>query len=103
MLDCDLKQAVCVYHENNMSKTQQDIANLFTVRFGHPINRQTVRDILGDKTEWLDGVGSSSKHICLGKHAELGSALQVWFSSTRSQNVVITDAILREKVKQFVN
>ena len=100
-LDCEQKREICVYHENNTSKTQQDIANLFTVRFGHPVSRRTVGDILADKTKWLDSVGSNSKRVRLGKHAELESAIQVWFSSARSQNVVITDAILREKAKHF--
>ena len=45
-LNRDQKREICVYHGNNASKTQQDIAALFTVRYGHPVSRQTVGDIL---------------------------------------------------------
>jgi len=29
------------------------------------------------------------------------SALQIWFTTARSQNVIITDAVWRDKAKQF--
>jgi len=36
-----------------------------------------------------------------GKYRDLESALQTWFSCARSQNAVVTNAVLRQKAKQF--
>jgi len=101
-LSCEQKREICVYHGNNLCKTQQEIADLFSTRFARTVSRRTVGDILANKTNWLNrGSSLDVKRVRLGKNAELESALQFWFSSARSQNVVITDAVLREKAKQF--
>jgi hypothetical protein len=75
-LNADQKREICVYHGNNPSKTQQEIANVFSVRFGHPVSRRNVGDILADKSKWLDNANSNNvKRVRLGKHADLESAL----------------------------
>ena len=102
-LNSEQKKEICVYHSNNQSKTHKDIADVFSVRFNQPVSRRTVSDILAAKEKWMDVSCNcnASKKQRLGKHQDLEAALQVWFASSRSQNVVITDAVLREKAKQF--
>ena len=100
-LDAKQKREICVYHANNESKTQQEIADVFSVRFCQPVSRRSVGDIISAKEKWLDCDVSSLKKQRSGKNAELEAALQLWFSSTRAQNAVITDAVLREKAKQY--
>lgn len=103
-LDAEQKKEICVYFENNSSKTQQDIANFFSSKFDQPVSRRSVGDILAAKQKWLDyrpTAAGNSKRLRFGQHAELETALQMWFSATRSQNAVVTDTVLREKAKQF--
>jgi len=100
-LNAEQKREICVYFSNNQSKTHKDIADVFSVKFNHPVSRRTVGDIIAAKEKWMDVTCNEAKKQRLGKHHDLEAALQVWFASTRSQNVVITDAVLREKAKQF--
>ena len=102
-MTADQKREICVYHSNNSNKSQQDIASFFTAKFGQPVSRRSVGDILSDKQKWMEyaTAASASKKLRSGRHSELESALQIWFTTARSQNVVITDAVLREKAKQF--
>ena len=44
---------------------------------------------------------SNAKKLRVGQYANLEFALNMWFAKTRSQNAVITDAVLREKARQF--
>ena len=90
-----------MYHASNGSKTQQEIADVVSIRFGHPISRRSVGDVIATKEKWMDCDANSSKKQRAGKNAELEAVLQMWFSSTRSLNTVITDAVLPEKGKQF--
>ena len=36
-------------------------------------------------------------------HKDMESALYLWFTNARAQNIIITDDILREKAKRFGN
>ena len=36
-------------------------------------------------------------------HEDMESALYLWFTNARAQNITITDGILREKAKSFGN
>ena len=101
-LTAEQKKEICIYHGNNSSKKHQEIADFFSARLGQAVSRQSVGDILADKQKWLDySLSSSSKKLRAGKHTEMEAALQLWFASARSQNIVVTDAVLREKAKQF--
>ena len=102
-LTADQKKEICIYHSNNSNKSQQDIADFFTSKFGQPVSRRSVGDILSDKQKWMEYARAAigSKKLRAGRHSDMESALQIWFTTARSQNVVITDAVLREKAKQF--
>ena len=96
-MTADQKREICVYHSNNSNKSQQDIASFLTAKFGQPVSRRSVGDILSDKQKWMEyaTAAGASKKLRSGRHSELKSALQIWFTTARSQNVVITDAVLR--------
>ena len=102
-LNAEQKKEICIYHTNNSSKTQQEIATVFSAKFGETVSRRSVGDIIASKEKWMQSHGPNSKKLRLGQHSNLDSALQLWFATARSQNAVITDAILREKAKQFGN
>lgn len=53
-LNGEQKREICIYHGNNLSKTQQDIADFFSKKFEHPVSRRTVGDILSEKQKWLN-------------------------------------------------
>ena len=101
-LTADQKNELCVYASNNRNRTQQGITNYFTAKFGHPVNRRTVSDILVQKEKWQSiNYGNNKKKLRAGMHEKLEEALQLWFNTVRSQNAVVTDAILRDKAKTF--
>ena len=103
-LTSEQKKEICVYHTNNSTRSQQDIATLFSEKFGQPVSRRTVGDIIANKEKCMRrDVSNDSKKIRSGQHSNLETVLQLWFATARSQNAVITDAVLREKAKQFGN
>jgi hypothetical protein len=102
-LNVEQKKEICAYHLQNPEKTQKQIADVFSAKFDNVVSRRTVGDILANKQKWIDFVvqGNPAKKLKCAKHSSLEEALQIWFANARSQNVVITDAILREKAKKF--
>ncbi|XP_025103782.1 tigger transposable element-derived protein 4-like [Pomacea canaliculata] len=100
-LTVEQKREICVFHDQNPSKTQKEIADIFTRRFGQPVSRRTVGDILSGKPKWLANQSRDAKRLRQGKHAELEDALHLWFASASAQNVVVTDAALRDTARQI--
>jgi hypothetical protein len=102
-LNVEQKKEICVYHNNNPGKTQNEIAVVFSAKFGDTVSRRSMGDILANKQKWMDAVIQAipTKKLKCAKHETLEEALQIWFANARSQNVILTDAILREKAKKF--
>ena len=102
-LNAEQKKEICIYHTNHSSKTQLEISSVFSAKFSETVSRRSVGDIIACKEKWMQNQGPNSKKLRLGQHSNLDSALHLWFATARSQNAVITDALLREKAKHFGN
>lgn len=93
------------YFTNHQKCTQQQIADYFTTLWDVPVKRRTVGDIIANKESYDadDDQGRVPPRKChrSAMHEDMESALYLWFTNARTQNIIITDGILREKAKSF--
>ena len=65
------------------------------------IGRTTISDILHVSDKWLSTDDSNSTKKSEGHFTQLEEALWIWFGNVRSQNLAISDDMLRVKAKEF--
>ena len=94
-ISVDKKREIVKFAKLNPSFSQQALGDKFSAP------RSTIRDILKDSKkilqEDLSEVNLGRTRIQGGKNEELEKRLFQWFCQKRSQNIIITDNILRTK------
>jgi len=103
-LDYEKKTEIIKFAEANPKATQQEISNHFTALWDISIKRRTVGDILTDKSRILsddiEGTPPRKRHRS-AHHVDMESALFMWFTNARAQNIPVSDDILKTKAKRF--
>ncbi|KAJ7601017.1 hypothetical protein C8J56DRAFT_730370, partial [Mycena floridula] len=87
------RKAICVYHTDNPTARQEDIA----VRYG--VERSTISKILKHKMRWLNVPDDEEMRVAKhrpSKFPEIEEQMVKWLESTHSQ---LTDNVLRVKAK----
>ncbi|KAK6966061.1 tigger transposable element-derived protein 4 [Biomphalaria glabrata] len=102
-LNVEQKREICMYHIENPGKTQKEIAEVFSAKFGDVVGRRTIGDILANMQRWMIEVthSGSAKRLRCAKYGRLEEALQLWYADARMTNPVISDSVLREKAKEI--
>jgi hypothetical protein len=96
-----LKKKICNYKKNHPRATQEEIPMLIYEEDSVEIGRTTISDILRDSDKWLSTDDSNSTKKSEGRFTQLEEALWIWFGNVRSQNLAISDDMLRVKAKEF--
>ncbi|XP_069101477.1 tigger transposable element-derived protein 4-like [Argopecten irradians] len=103
-LDFDRKSKIVEFFNSNPKCTQQQIADHFTALWGTDVKRRTVGDILANKDKLVrdetEGTPPRKRHRS-AHHVDMESALFVWFTNARAQNIPVSDDILKTKAKRF--
>ena len=96
------KREICEYSKSFPSKSQQDVANFFAAKWGKPVKRRTIGDVIKQSDRWLNkSLDASMMRQVGGKHSNMEQALFLWFSSARAKTIPLTEAILRTKAMFF--
>jgi len=95
LLDFRQKREIVDYFTNHPKCTQQQIADYFTTLWDVPVKRRTVGDILANKESYDtdDDQGTPHKRHRSAMREDMESALYLWFTNARAQNIIITDDI----------
>ena len=97
------KKEICDYKDAYAKATQDSIAEHFTRKWGTPIARRTVGNILQRKADWttVEVHQLKAKRSRKPKFAVLEEALAMWFATMQAKKAIISDAILIAKGKEF--
>ncbi|XP_033755738.1 tigger transposable element-derived protein 6-like [Pecten maximus] len=105
LLDHVQKTAIVNFASENPKNSHQQIANHFSALWDLPIKRRTVGDIVANISLQESEVDTTCtpprKRHRSAQHTDMESALFVWFTNTRAQNIPVTDEILKIKAKRF--
>ena len=95
-INASIKREVILYKQNHPQATHETIATHFNLKNGIQMSRRAIGDILAKSERWLCTQGSNGS-AKKGAHPLLEHSLFTWFSHVRSQNMVITEDLLKEK------
>ncbi|XP_061164992.1 tigger transposable element-derived protein 6-like [Saccostrea echinata] len=103
-LDYEKKQIIVQYSKLHPKSSQQELANHFTALWNIDVKRRTVGEILTKSSQFenvdCEGTPPRKRHRS-AHYADMESALFMWFSNARAQNIPISVEILKTKAKQF--
>ena len=92
----DKKQEICLYTKNHPCLSKVELASHFN------IPRTTLNEILKKSDQYLrNSKNRRCKRIRRGKFEDLEEVLFQWFVQKRTNNVTITDELLKEKAKML--
>ena len=100
-ISINLKKKICSYKKNHPKATQEEIRVRILEEDAVEIGRTTISDILQESDKWLRADDSSSTKKSEGRFTQLKEALWIWFGNIRSQNLAISDDMLRTKASEF--
>ena len=98
------KKAICLQKAENPSMKQHELSAWCEKRFGKPIKKNTVSDILKEDKKWLavrDDCNVIKDMKC--RHPQLETALWTWITMARSAQptLCISGAMLLTKARKF--
>ena len=98
------KKEICDHKERNPKTMQEIIAEIFSKKWNIKIVRGTVGDILKNRECWSSVEGNllRAKRMRKPKFGEVEEALYLWFSTMQAKKAIVTDTILLEKGKEFL-
>ena len=92
------------YSKLHPTSSQQELANHFTTLWNIDVKRRTVGDILLKSNQFEnddnENVPPRKRHRS-AHYADMESALFIWFTNARAQNIPISEEILKTKARQF--
>ncbi|KAI9727681.1 MAG: hypothetical protein M1828_005909 [Chrysothrix sp. TS-e1954] len=94
----DDRRKMCLYHDENPSKKQTEIGELFGVE------RSTVSKVLRHKEKYLQQEPEGNRspmRKSKGKRPDLDRSLAKWIQNQQSKGVNVTDDIIKEKARFF--
>ncbi|KAJ7459758.1 CenpB-DNA-bind-domain-containing protein [Mycena latifolia] len=90
------RKDICLYHKENPSARQEDIARIYGVE------RSTISKILKNKTKWLNVPADENLRIAKhrpSKFPEIEDDMVKWLLECRDTNTVLSDSMIRNKAK----
>ena len=88
------KKVIVEFAEQNLSYSQQKLANHFSQVWNIPVSRRTVGDILASASNFKHGTKPKNPLL-----SQLEMRLKSWFVEMKSQHVDIPDNKLRQQAK----
>ncbi|KAJ8307614.1 hypothetical protein KUTeg_014836 [Tegillarca granosa] len=105
ILDTNEKLKIIEFSTENPKISQQEITNHFCALWDIPVKRRTVGDIIANKTsitsDDIEGTSPRKRHRS-AHHTDLESALFMWFTNARNNNIPVTDEILKTKANRWL-
>ena len=97
------KKEICDYKDTYAKATHDLLAEHFTCKWGMPIARRTVGNILQRKADWttVEVHQFKAKRSRNPKFAVLEETLTMWFATMQAKKAIISNAILIAKGKEF--
>ena len=107
-ISVSLKHQICEWSKNNKNKKYEEIASYFNEKDPTlKIHRSTVTKILAQSERWSSVLEiEGSKEIYKNKRvkfSELDRAMSLWIESVTAGGVILTDSLMKEKVRFFAN
>lgn len=97
------KAEIITYHEANLSRSDQFLSDLFTIKFKVPVSRRTINRILNYtediiKRSHFNPVSKSNKQP---KNFELEEKMVLYIEKMEILGATLTDDLLLQKGKKF--